>query len=68
MLVKAFRIHRNELFKNRQKLFQQKPNGLTHPNSGHEVSLAQQYAAIATASIPFFLLAGAGGIVFWVLA
>merc|ERR1712032_727221 len=35
--------------------------------AGHEVTLAQQYAAIATASIPFFLLAGAGGIVFWVL-
>merc|ERR1712158_296917 len=35
--------------------------------AGHEVTLAQQYAAIATASIPFFLLAGAGGVVFWVL-
>merc|ERR1712032_1346843 len=35
--------------------------------AGHEVTLAQQYAAIATASIPFFLLAGAGGIVSWVL-
>ena len=34
---------------------------------GHEVTLAQQYAAIATASIPFFLLAGAGGVVFWVV-
>merc|ERR1711997_1034337 len=34
--------------------------------AGHEVTLAQQYAAIATASI-FFLLAGAGGVVFWVL-
>ena len=45
-----------------------KPKGSTHPNSGHEVTLAQQYAAIATASIPFFLLAGAGGIVFWVLS
>merc|ERR1739842_29259 len=30
--------------------------------AGHEVTLAQQYAAI-----PFFLLAGAGGVVFWVL-
>merc|ERR1712107_653404 len=35
--------------------------------AGHEVTLAQQYAAITTASIPSFLLAGAGGIVFWVL-
>merc|ERR1712228_925374 len=35
--------------------------------AGHDVTLAQQYAAIATASIPFFLLAGAGGVVFWVL-
>ena len=33
---------------------------------GHEVTLAQQYAGIAVVSIPFFLLAGAGGIVFWV--
>ena len=33
---------------------------------GHEVTLAQQYAGIAAVSIPFFLLAGAGGIVFWV--
>ena len=46
----------------------QKLKGLTHSNSGHEVTLAQQYAAIATASIPFFLLAGAGGIVFWVFS
>merc|ERR1712061_33375 len=30
--------------------------------AGHEGTLAQQYAAIATASIPFFLLAGAGGL------
>merc|ERR1711990_76048 len=35
--------------------------------AGHEVTLAQQYAAMGTASIPFFLLAGAGGGVFWVL-
>merc|ERR1712058_18065 len=35
--------------------------------AGHEGTLAQQYAAIAVASIPFFLLAGAGGVVFWVL-
>merc|ERR1712002_129640 len=35
--------------------------------AGHEVTLAQQYAAIAVTSIPFFLLAGAGGVVFWVL-
>ena len=38
----------------------------SNPFLGHEVTLAQQYAAIATASIPFFLLAGAGGVVFWV--
>merc|ERR1712203_179553 len=35
--------------------------------AGHEVTLAQQYAGIAVVSIPFLLLAGAGGIVFWVL-
>merc|ERR1712128_375562 len=35
--------------------------------AGHEVSLAQQYGLIALSSIPFFLWAGAGGIVFWVL-
>ena len=35
--------------------------------SGHEVSLAQQYGLIAVCSIPFFLWAGAGGIVFWVM-
>merc|ERR1712226_911316 len=35
--------------------------------AGHEVSLAQQYGIIAVTAIPFFLLAGAGGIVFWVL-
>merc|ERR1712042_286620 len=35
--------------------------------AGHEVSLAQQYGLITVCSIPFFLIAGAGGIVFWVL-
>jgi len=35
--------------------------------AGHEVSLAHQYGVIALCSIPFFLFAGAGGIVFWVL-
>jgi len=35
--------------------------------AGHEVTLAQQYGVIALTAIPFFLLAGAGGIVFWVL-
>jgi len=35
--------------------------------AGHEVSLAQQYALIGVCSIPFFLIAGAGGVVFWVL-
>ena len=35
--------------------------------AGHEVSLAQQYGVIALTAVPFFLLAGAGGIVFWVL-
>ena len=34
---------------------------------GREVSLAQQYGLIALCSIPFFLWAGAGGVVFWVL-
>ena len=34
---------------------------------GHEVSLAQQYGLIGVCSIPFFLIAGAGGVVFWVL-
>ena len=37
------------------------------PFSGHEVSLAHQYGLISICSIPFFLWAGAGGIVFWVL-
>merc|ERR1712025_1306118 len=35
--------------------------------AGKEVSLAQQYGIISVCSIPFFLWAGAGGIVFWVL-
>merc|ERR1712088_145973 len=35
--------------------------------AGHEVSLAQQYGLIGVCSIPFFLIAGAGGVVFWVL-
>merc|ERR1712102_2688 len=35
--------------------------------AGHEVSLAQQYGLITVCSIPFFLIAGAGGVVFWVL-
>jgi len=35
--------------------------------AGHEISLAQQYGVIAVTAIPFFLLAGAGGIIFWLL-
>jgi len=35
--------------------------------AGHEISLAGQYALVALFCIPLFLLAGAGGIVFWVL-
>merc|ERR1712215_528625 len=35
--------------------------------AGHEISLAQQYGLVALCSIPFFLWAGAGGVVFWVL-
>merc|ERR1712059_16301 len=35
--------------------------------AGHEVTLAQQYAIISVTAVPFFLLAGAGGMVFWVL-
>merc|ERR1712127_75675 len=35
--------------------------------AGHEVSLAHQYGLISLVAIPFFLLAGAGGLVFWVL-
>ena len=34
---------------------------------GHEISLAQQYGIIAVTAIPFFLLAGAGGVIFWLL-
>jgi len=35
--------------------------------AGHDVSLAQQYGLISLCSVPFFLIAGAGGVVFWVL-
>jgi len=35
--------------------------------AGHELSLAGQYSAVALCCIPLFLLAGAGGVVFWVL-
>jgi len=34
---------------------------------GKEVSLAQQYGVVALCSIPMFLLAGAGAVVFWVI-
>jgi len=34
---------------------------------GKEVPLAQQYAAIGVISIPLFVIAGAGGAVFWVI-
>jgi len=34
---------------------------------GREVTLAQQYAAISVASIPLFVIAGAGTAVFWVI-
>jgi len=34
---------------------------------GREVTLAQQYAAIAVGSIPLFVIAGAGTAVFWVI-
>ena len=34
---------------------------------GKEVSLAQQYGVVALCSIPMFLLAGAGSVVFWVI-
>ena len=34
---------------------------------GHEVSLAGQYSLVLLLSVPFLLLAGAGGVVFWVL-
>ena len=35
--------------------------------SGHEISLAGQYSLVLLCCIPLFLLAGAGGVVFWVL-
>jgi len=35
--------------------------------AGQEIPVASQYGAVAICSIPLFLLAGAGGIVFWVL-
>jgi len=35
--------------------------------AGHEISLAQQFGLVAGLSIPFFLWAGAGSVVFWVL-
>lgn len=35
--------------------------------AGHEVSLAGQYSLVLLLSVPFLLLAGAGGVVFWVL-
>jgi len=34
---------------------------------GHEISLAGQYSIVLLCCIPLFLLAGAGGVVFWVL-
>merc|ERR1712183_1061241 len=34
---------------------------------GREVTLAQQYAGVGLASIPIFILAGAGTAVFWVI-
>jgi len=34
---------------------------------GREVSLAQQYGVVAVCSIPMFLFAGAGAVVFWVI-
>jgi len=34
---------------------------------GREVTLAQQYAGVGLASIPIFLIAGAGTAVFWVI-
>jgi len=34
---------------------------------GREVTLAQQYGIVAVCSIPLFLLAGAGAVVFWVI-
>lgn len=35
--------------------------------AGHEISLAGQYSLVALCCIPLFLVAGAGGVVFWVL-
>jgi len=35
--------------------------------AGHELTLASQYALVSLCCIPLFLLAGAGGVVFWVL-
>jgi hypothetical protein len=35
--------------------------------AGHEISLAGQYSLVGLCCIPLFLLAGAGGVVFWVL-
>jgi len=35
--------------------------------AGHEISLAGQYGIVLLCCIPLFLLAGAGGVVFWVL-
>lgn len=34
---------------------------------GKEVTLAQQYGAVAIGSVPLFMWAGAGAAVFWVL-
>jgi len=34
---------------------------------GREVSLAQQYGVVAVCSVPMFLFAGAGAVVFWVI-
>lgn len=35
--------------------------------AGHEITLAGQYGVVMLCCIPLFLLAGAGGVVFWVL-
>ena len=35
--------------------------------SGRELNATQQYAGVALLSIPIFLLAGAGSVIFWVL-
>jgi len=34
---------------------------------GRELNLAQQYAAVGLISIPLFLLAGAGSVIFWLI-